>query len=231
MTNGSMRIFLGYDSKEPIAFHVAMHSIFTRASVPVSVTPLVQSSLRSGRIYTRDRGPTESTEFSLTRFLCPFLSGYEGHSLFLDCDVLCLTDIVELLAYGLAYPEKAVFVAQHDYKPKTDKKFLGQTQTSYARKNWSSVMLINNSLCRVLTPDYVNIATGLELHRFHWLKDEEIGSLPLEFNWLVGEYEDNPQAKVLHWTNGGPWFEDYKDTERAKEWFAERDAMLRPNAS
>ena len=226
MTNGSMRVFLGYDSKEPIAFHVAMHSIFIRASVPVSVTPLVQAALRSGGIYTRERGSTESTEFSLTRFLCPFLSGYDGYSLFLDCDILFLTDVVELLAYGLAYPDKAVFVVQHDYKPKTDQKFLGQAQTSYPRKNWSSVMLFNNSRCRALTPKYINSATGLELHRFMWIKDEEIGSLPLEFNHLVGEYETATNAKILHYTLGTPCFPEYANCDNSKEWWAERDAML-----
>jgi hypothetical protein len=146
--------------------------------------------------------------------------------MFLDCDMLALTDVYELVAYGLAYPDKAVLVAQHNYKPKTETKFLGQTQTFYEKKNWSSVMVFNNAKCSALTPEYVNTATGLDLHRFRWLHDKEIGSIPLEFNWLVGEYEPNPNAKILHYTLGGPYFDDYKNCDHAKEWFEERDAML-----
>jgi lipopolysaccharide biosynthesis glycosyltransferase len=222
------RVFIGYDSIEPIAFHVLSHSILRRASVPVSITPLVQSSLLDNGFYTRARGPTESTEFSLTRFLVPYLSDYQDWSVFMDCDMLCVADLREMLWHRMPNSEKAVFVCQHDYVPKTNTKFLGQVQTTYPRKNWSSVMLFNNARCRALTPEYVNTASGLELHRFLWLKDEKIGTLPLEWNWLVGEYPKNEEAKILHYTLGGPWFEEYRACDHAEEWFAERDAMMRP---
>jgi len=231
-----LRIFIGYDSKEPIAFHVLSHSILRRASVPVAVVPLTQKSLRDLGVYTRERGPTESTEFSLTRFLVPYLSGYLGHSIFMDCDMLCLTDIGGIwdeIYKGMAEyevkrfsPNKAVLVCQHDYTPKTETKFLGQKQTTYPRKNWSSFMVFNNGRCKVLTPGYVNSASGLELHRFQWTKDEDIGSLPLEWNWLVGEYSPNPSAKILHYTLGGPWFKDYRNSDHADEWWKERTAAL-----
>lgn len=234
-----LRVFIGYDSKEPAAYHVLAHSILARATFPVSITPLVQGALRKQGIYTRERGPTESTEFSLTRFLVPYLSHWEGYSVFMDSDMLCRVDIGELwpvileqLFWGegnypkrarMPFSEKALLCCQHDYTPTEGRKFLGNPQTIYPRKNWSSVMVFANDRCRRLTPAYVNRASGLELHRFQWLKDEEIASLPLEWNWLVGEYQANSAAKILHWTLGGPWFPGYSLGYHAGEWFAERD--------
>lgn len=228
-----LRIFIGYDSKEPVAYHVLSHSILTRATKPVSITPLRQDTLRASGIYTRERGPTESTEFSLTRFLVPYLSGYWGHSIFMDSDMLCRCDITELIGAFVddmvrrreASP-KALLCCQHDYTPSETVKFLGNIQTAYPRKNWSSFMYFDNDRCRALTPEYVNTATGLQLHRFQWLHDSQIGPLPLEWNWLLGEYAPNPEAKVLHWTLGGPWFGECQNADSAEEWFAERDAML-----
>ncbi len=211
-----LQVFIGYDPKETVAYHVLAHSILRRASIPVSIAPVMQSQLRG--IYTRGRGPTESTEFSLTRFLVPALSGYRGWSLFMDCDMLCRSDVAELAAVIERSADKAVLVCQHDYTPKTGRKFLGQVQTKYPRKNWSSLMLFNNARCEALTTDYVNTASGLDLHRFHWIDDAAIGSLPLEWNWLVGEYDPNPAAKIAHFTLGGPYFDDYRDCDYADEW-------------
>lgn len=219
-----LQVFIGYDPNETVAYHTLAHSILRRASIPVSVAPLMQSQLKG--VYTRPRGPTESTEFSLTRFLVPHLSGYRGWSLFMDCDMLCLADVAELAASIERSADKAVLVCKHDYLPKTERKFLDQVQTRYPRKNWSSLMLFNNERCRALTPDYVNSASGLELHRFAWTEDARIGELPLEWNWLVGEYARNPAAKIVHYTLGGPYFDDYRDCDYAAEWFAERHAML-----
>jgi hypothetical protein len=215
-----LQVYIGFDPREAIAFDVLASSIRRRASIPVTITPLVQKELRDKGLYTRERGPTESTEFSMTRFLVPALAGYEGWSLFMDCDMLCLADIAELFA--LREEDKAVMVAKHDYVPKTDRKFLDQVQTKYQRKNWSSLMLFNNPRCRALTPDYVNSASGLELHRFKWLEDARIGELPKEWNWLVTEYDHNPAARIVHYTLGGPWFDEYRGCDYAAEWFAER---------
>ena len=218
-----LQVYIGYDPRETVAFYTLAHSILRRSSVPVSIAPVMQSQLRG--LYTRPRGPTESTEFSLTRFLVPALSGYRGWSVFMDCDMLCLADIAE--REGLMDPAKSVMVRKHDYVPRTQRKFLNQVQTKYARKNWSSLMLFNNERCRALTADYVNSASGLELHRFAWTGDEQIGDLPREWNWLVGEYDHEPGMKLVHYTLGGPWFDEYRGSDYAAEWFAELESLQR----
>lgn len=219
-----LRIFIGYDSREPVAYHVLAHSIITRASAPYSITPLALPHL--GRSYMR--GPGGSTEFTFTRFLVPYLSNYEGLALFLDCDILVQADITEVLLHQLLDPGRAVYVCQHDYTPRTSRKFLGAPQQAYPRKNWSSVMLFDNARCTALTPAYVNTATPADLHRLAWLADEQIGSLPLEWNYLVGEdHQSTEKPKAIHYTNGGPYFPEYAACEYAAEWYAERDAMLR----
>lgn len=218
-----LRVFIGYDPHESAAFYTLSHSILRRASIPVAIAPVMQSQLRG--LYTRQRGPTESTEFSLTRFLVPALSDYRGWSVFMDCDMLCRVDIAGLQAEIERQADRAVLVCKHDYVPKTERKFLDQVQTKYPRKNWSSLMVMNNERCRALSAQYVNSASGLELHRFAWLRDEEIGSLALEWNWLVGEYPYAPDAKIVHYTLGGPYFEAYRGCDYAEEWFAEYESM------
>lgn len=212
-------IFIGYDKDEPAAYHVLSHSLLRRATGPISITPLVRDHFP---YFTRTRGPLESTDFTFTRFLVPYLSGYQGYSLFMDCDMLCQVPINDIWqALNPIKPDKALWVCPHDYIPKEGLKMQDQPQTYYPRKNWSSFMLFDNSECRVLTPDYVNTATGLQLHRFEWLQDEQIGFLPLEWNWLVGEYAANPKAKILHYTLGGPWLPKYRYTDHAGEWLDE----------
>ena len=216
-----LHVYIGFDPREAVAFYTLAHSILGRSSIPVSIVPLMRDQLRS--LYWRERGPTESTEFSMTRFLVPALSEYRGWSLYMDCDMLCRVDIAQVVS--LKDDAKAVMVCKHEYVPKTERKFLDQVQTRYARKNWSSLMLFNNERCRALTPDYVNAASGLDLHRFAWVEDRLIGELPLEWNWLVGEYAFNPAAKIAHYTLGGPYFEEYRTCDYADEWFAERRQM------
>lgn len=144
----------------------------------------------------------------------------------MDCDMIALEDIANL--WALRNDKYAVMCCQHDYTPKEDIKFLGQVQTKYEKKNWSSVMLFNNAKCRALTPDYVNTATGLQLHQFKWLdNDSLIGSLPLKWNHLVGVYDYDPNAGIVHYTEGGPYFDDYKDVDYSTEWFAAKERMLR----
>ena len=216
-------LYVGYDAQEPTAYHVLAHSILRRASSPISVTPLVRDQLKP--FFERQRGPLESTDFSISRFLVPYLSGYQGYSVFMDCDMLCLADIKELWNF-VNSRHVAVWVAQHDYTPKSEIKMQDQVQTVYPRKNWSSVMVFNNSQCRALTPDYVSTASGLDLHRFAWVKsDRLIGSLPLEWNWLVGEYAINQAAKMLHYTLGGPWFANHRTCDRAEDWYDEYRTM------
>jgi hypothetical protein len=218
-----LQIYIGYDPKEAVAYHTLAHSLLRHSSIPLTIAPLMQSQLKG--LYTRPRGPTESTEFSLTRFLVPVLSQFRGWSLFMDCDMLCRTDVAELLANAERASDKAVLVCKHDYTPGPTRKFLNQVQTVYPRKNWSSVMFFNNARCTALTAAYVNSATGLELQRFNWMQDALIGELPLEWNWLVGEYQHNPNAKIVHYTIGGPYFDEYRSCDYAEEWFEENRRM------
>ena len=196
-----IRVFIGYDESEAVAYHALCHSIIKHSSEPVSVTPLVRRQLNF--MHDRPRGPHDSTDFAITRFLVPAICHYQGVAIFMDCDMLVQDDICDVLSFFDG--NKAVYVCQHSYVPKDSKKFQGAVQTHYKRKNWSSFMVFNNARCQMLTPEYVETAPGLDLHQFKWLEDEQIGSLPLDWNWLVGEYPDNPDAKVLHYTLGGPW--------------------------
>ena len=150
--------------------------------------------------------------------MIPHLMNYQGWALFMDCDMLMFEDISKL--WRMRDDSKAIQVCKHDYTPKESKKFLGQVQTKYEKKNWSSFMLMNCKKCTTLTPDYVNKASGLELHQFKWLEgDHLIGDLPLEWNWLVGEYEHKEDVNNVHYTEGGPWFDDYKNCDYSKDWF------------
>ena len=210
-----IRIFVGFDEVETVAFHTLVQSIIDKTTVPVSITPVKLSMLPE---YTRGRDPKQSNEFSFSRFLVPYLCGYEGHAIFMDLDMLARVDLNEL--WELRSSTKSVQVVKHDYTPKTQVKYLGAIQHKYPRKNWSSVMLFNcgHDHCKRLSPKYVNEADGLTLHRFYWTHEEDIGELPVEWNHLVGEYPENPDAKIAHWTIGGPWFNEFSDTEFAKEW-------------
>lgn len=218
-----INVFIGYDPKEVGAFSVLSHSIHEHASQPVSITPIMLSQLKS--IYKRERNPLQSTEFSFSRFLTPYLSAYDGWSIFMDCDMLMTEDIVNL--WNMRDDRYAVMCVKHDHQPKEDIKFLNAVQTKYQKKNWSSVMMFNNKRCKKLTPDYVNTATGLELHQFKWLaNDDLIGEIPARWNHLVGYSEADPNAALIHYTLGGPYFNEYKDCEHAQAWFEAKQRAL-----
>jgi hypothetical protein len=220
MTNLPLRIFIGYDRNEIVAYHALVQSIIDKASTPVAFTPLNLSNL--GGVFKRSANELQSTEFSFSRFLTPYMSDYAGWSLFMDCDMIVYEDIANLFA--LADDRFAAMVCKHDYVPRDSVKFLGQTQTKYVKKNWSSVVLFNNAKCRALTPDYVNTATGLELHQFKWLDgDHLIGDLPLRWNHLVGEYDKIANPANVHFTVGGPYFNEYQNCDYAEDWIAARD--------
>lgn len=215
-----IRCFLGYDPNETVSYHVLAHSILRHASVPVSVTPLVLSQLPM----TRERTPKQSTEFSFSRFLVPWLCGFRGTAVFLDCDMLCRGDIADLRGE----PGKAVSVVKHDYTPRPEDKFLGQQQTIYQKKNWSSVMVFDCAQCPMLTPHYVNTASGLELHQFKWLGGEYgIGALDPVWNCLIGEPNQcaMESAKLWHFTRGTPCFKAFRDCPGAREWEEEKRLM------
>ncbi len=211
-----INVFIGYDSKEKAAFSTLSYSITKNSTKPIAITPVALNNLKDD--FVRERNSISSTEFSFSRFIIPHLMNYRGWALFMDCDMLMYADIAEL--WRLRDDKYAVQVCKHDYTPKKEIKFLGQTQTKYEKKNWSSFMLLNCAKCTALTPDYVNSATGLELHQYKWLEgDHLIGDLPLEWNWLVGEYEYKKDVKNIHFTEGGPWFDEFKHTDYADDWF------------
>ena len=188
-----VRVFIGFDPRETIAFHVLSQSIHARASQPVSITPIMLSQLKL--LMTRERDSLQSTDFSFSRFLTPHLCDYKGWAVFMDCDMLVLDDIVNL--WNLRDDSYAVQVVKHNHIPKEDTKFLSAPQTRYEKKNWSSVMLLNCSKCKALTPEYVNSASGLELHRFHWLDgDHLIGDIPHAWNHLVAYDPREPIKKI-----------------------------------
>jgi len=220
-----IRVFIGYDRAEAAAFSVLAHSIHRRASAPVTVAPLMLGQLKG--VLTRERHPLQSTDFSFSRFLVPHLCGFDGWAVFMDCDMVVLDDIARL--WALREDRYAVQVVQHVHVPKEERKFLDQPQSKYEKKNWSSVMLFNAARCRALTPDYVNRASGLELHQFKWLGDDRlIGALPARWNHLVDYDPPKPPAEIslLHYTTGGPYFAAYRTCGYADVWLAERDAML-----
>ena len=225
MSAETLRIFIGFDPRETVAFNVLQHSISRRASRPVSIIPLALNQLSA--LMWRERNPLQSTDFSFSRFLTPYLSGFTGWSLFMDCDMLVLDDVAKL--FDLCDDRYAVQVIKHEHNPSEDVKFLGAVQTKYEKKNWSSVMLFNNSKCQKLTPDYVNTASGLELHQFKWLDDDSlIGEIPHRWGHLV-DYDPQVPAEdvsLIHFTIGGPYFDEYRDCGYADLWFAERDSML-----
>jgi lipopolysaccharide biosynthesis glycosyltransferase len=223
------KVFVGYDPREDIAYQVCKHSI-ARRNKEVLVRPLVQKELREAGWYTRPVDPLSSTEFTFTRFLIPELCDYKGWALFMDCDMILLTDIQEL--FDQADEKYAVMCVHHDYTPREGLKMDGQKQSIYPRKNWSSVMLFNcghpsNKQINTSVVNDTNI-TGKYLHRFSWLKDSEIGELSHEWNWLTDWYKEpeDGKPKLLHYTEGGPWFENYRDCDYHKEWKIELADMM-----
>lgn len=214
-------VFIGFDPVEAATWYTLAHSIHARCSQPVSFTPVSLENLRG--ILTRERHPLQSNDFSFSRFLVPWMSHYEGWSIFMDCDMVVRDDIAKL--WALRDDRYAVMCVHHDHVPVEDTKYLGKPQTKYHRKNWSSVMLFNNARCRFLTPEYVNQADGLELHQFRWLADDEIGYLPRHWNHLVGYDAFNPRAALVHYTTGGPYFKEYANRDYHCDWWTEHSLM------
>jgi hypothetical protein len=209
MSNDIRKVFVGYDSREDIAYKVCEYSIY-KHSPGAEVIPLKQADLRRDGLYGRPEDPLSSTEFTFTRFLVPYLSNYSGWALFCDCDFVWDGSIEEI--FEKADPKYAVMVVQHDHKPNNTTKMDGKQQTQYPRKNWSSMILWNceHPSNQQLNPELINKTTGQFLHRFEWLSDHEIGKLDFRYNFLVGWNDPNSVKPVAyHWTEGGPWFPEY----------------------
>jgi lipopolysaccharide biosynthesis glycosyltransferase len=209
-----VRIVVGFDPREAIAYHVFCQSVLEKASMPVTFLPLAAQSLAG---YT-EQHKDGSNRFTYSRFLTPHLMEHEGWALFADGDMVCNVDIAEL--WRLRDPSKAVQVVKHDYRTKAVKKYLGNKNEDYPRKNWSSVVLWNcgHPANRCLTPEFVASKDGAFLHRFSWLADDAIGELPKAWNWLAIEYDEDPSARLIHYTLGTPCFAEYRDTSSSVHW-------------
>ena len=211
-------VFVGYDPREAVAYHVCVNSIIRNSSQPVAIVPVALNLFRDYSETHTDG----SNHFIYTRFLVPYLCDFTGHAIFIDGDMIVRGDIAEL--WALRDASKDVQVVKHDYKTKMPVKYLGAKNEDYPRKNWSSVILWNcNSFPnRRLTPQFVQHAKGSELHRFSWIDDDRIDELPPEWNWLPDEYGPNADAKLLHYTLGTPCFQEFADTPQGNEWHRER---------
>ena len=224
----SINFFIGYDSKEDIAYRVCKYSLLKRSTVEVKVMSLKLDELVSRKLYTRDIDPLASTQFTYSRFLVPHLMNYKGWAVFCDCDFIFLNDVKNLMEN--LDTSKAVYCVKHDYTPKEKHKMDGQKQTIYPRKNWSSFIVFNCShpSTKKLSVQTVNKESGAFLHQFQWCNDDEIGSLDERWNWLEGwtSSHNNQTPFAVHYTRGGPWFTEWQDVEYADNWILERDEYL-----
>ncbi|MEY4921058.1 MAG: hypothetical protein RLZZ564_586 [Pseudomonadota bacterium] len=209
-----INIVIGFDQKESVAFYTFVQSIIEKASIPVNIIPLAINTLKGYQETHQDK----SNDFIYSRFLTPYLNNFEGWAIFFDGDMICQTDIKEL--WDLRDEKKAILVVKHNYQTKVKKKYLGNINEDYPRKNWSSVILWNCShpKHKVLTPNFIANQTGKYLHRFSWINDDDIGELPAAWNWLAIEYPINKEAKLIHYTLGTPCFRDYSSTDMAEVW-------------
>ena len=217
-----IKVYVGWDSREDFVYRVCEKSLKETASKPIEIIPLRQNDLKNDCLYWREEDKLSSTEFTFTRFLVPELQGFEGWALFIDCDFIALEDVNKL--FNQIDDKYALMCVKHDYSPRSLTKMDGKNQYKYPRKNWSSMMLINcgHPSNKKLTKELVNDprVDGQYLHRFSWLKDEEIGDINREWNWLVNWYKEpvDGHPKLLHFTEGSPWFEEYKDCEYSEEY-------------
>ena len=217
-----INLVVGFDQREAVAYHVFCQTIIDRATMPVQFLPLAENTLNKYKEVHADG----SNKFIYSRFLTPYLMNFSGWAIFADGDMVCRADIAEL--WSLRDESKAVQVVQHDYKTKAVKKYLGNKNEDYPRKNWSSLILWNCSHPKnaVLTPEFIQDQPGSYLHRFSWLEDGLIGGLDVEWNWLAIEYPENPNAKLIHYTLGIPCFKDYANESMSDVW---RKSYLRAN--
>lgn len=187
-----IRIFIGLDERQPIAAQVLIHSLYSRSSVPLSITPLVLSQLPIKR-----KG---LTSFTFSRYTVPWLCEFRGRAIFMDADMLCLTDIAKLM--DEADPLAAISVVKNE-----------------RRFEWPSLMVFNCAACLKLQPDWID-SKETNPAALTWAK--QIGELPSEYNHLVGYDRQRKDAKIVHFTQGVPCWQETMDCEYATEWHAER---------
>ena len=212
--NSNISIVVGFDQREAVAYHVFCQSVIDHSTKPVQFLPLAENTLNQYREMHTDG----SNKFIYSRFLTPYLMGFSGWAIFADGDMVCNADISKL--WDLRDESKAVQVVQHDYQTIATKKYLGNKNENYPRKNWSSLILWNcaHPKNKVLSPEFIQDKPGSYLHRFSWLNDNLIGELPIEWNWLAIEYPDNSSANLIHYTLGTPCFKDYAKESMSDQW-------------
>ena len=218
MVDNKIPIFIGYDPREAVAYHVCVQSILDNCSRPDRLSFHTVTGLQ------RDG----SNSFIYDRFTVPYRQRFMGHAIFIDGDMIVRGDVSELWELRGMY--KGVHVVKHDYKTKHPTKYLGYRNDDYPRKNWSSVMLWDCAYSpnKVLTPEFIASKDGAYLHRLSWLRDDQIGELPESWNRLVLEQDVKPDDKLLHYTVGIPAFQEYTDCDRAEEWWATYQRMIKP---
>ena len=196
-----LKVFIGYDPRQAVSYNVCQHSILIRTLKPVAIVPLVIETLPIKR--------QGLTPFTWSRFLVPYLSEYNGISVFLDADILLQHDINELveevkkLASDGVVPAVSVVKGMHQFE-------------------WASMMVFN---CEhpdnaVLTPEYVE-KTNDKLHLISWT--ESIGEISSVWNHLVGydkpwQQSSENKIKLIHYTQGVPAWVETADCEFAAEW-------------
>ena len=212
--NEIVDIVVGFDQRESVAYHTFTQSVIENSTVPVRFLPLSMSSLSNYKEVHKDG----SNEFIYSRFLVPYMMNFKGWAIYADGDMVCLEDIKKL--WNLRDNKYAVQVVKHDYKTKITEKYWGNKNEDYPRKNWSSLILWNceHKSHKVLTPDFIENQSGAFLHRFSWIKDEEIGSIDKEWNWLAMEYEEKKSINLIHYTIGTPCFKEYENKSLSSFW-------------
>jgi hypothetical protein len=229
----TLKIYIGYDPREHEASVAAVKSLnkVTRGEIEAEflcLPRLYASGLltrirdeRGGQDYDLVSNAHYSTRFNISRFLTPILC-QQGFALFTDCDIIFMRDPREML--DEIQHKHAINVVQHAHRPTRMVKMMGQSQVAYERKNWSSVMLFNcdHSANRRLTLWDVNHRPRESLHTFYWLNDSEIGELNPAWNWLVNEQPKPDNLGIAHFTNGGPFNEDWPGAEHDDLWLKAR---------
>ena len=212
--NEIVDIVVGFDQRESVAYHTFTQSVIENSTIPVRFLPLSMSFLSNYKEVHKDG----SNDFIYSRFLVPYMMNFKGWAIYADGDMVCLEDIKKL--WNLRDNKYAVQVVKHDYKTKITEKYWGNKNEDYPRKNWSSLILWNceHESHKILTPDFIQNQSGAFLHRFSWVKDEEIGELQKEWNWLAMEYEEKEAINLIHYTIGTPCFKEYENKSLSQHW-------------
>lgn len=196
-----LRIFVGATIVQNIPFTVLKHSIESRTTEECQIVSL---GLWQDRIPTpRDPKCRPRTPFSFQRFLIPDLCKHRGMALYLDSDMLCLADIVELFQYGTDEADVAAPPPDH-------------------RCAQFAVMLIDCSRTKWNIQDIVN-----DLDAGEATYQDVMGLVNTRVAPIISprwnELDDcNPDTKLIHYTDmrRQPWLTD-KPHPHERLWFNE----------